>query len=236
MILVVKPFEAAHKEFDGSFIEELRYSNVVEYVDYSSRGFLYGLFRSILISYNRSYEKVFILNTLNLFIPLYSLKSRIVLHNNLERRFHVFLKYYQRRCISICDAQFRTLPYTQYYAHPLPEVVCRLKKKNSLLALLNNDDNVSRGVEIGSNIGVKDVLFGWAGGHGYIPDLENELCQSKYLLIDRDYSLRASSIVALALAAKCIVIVFSEDSAKNLARTFGASLRKELNLWFIELK
>lgn len=235
MILVVKPFEASHKEFDTSLIKELRCLSEVEFIDYSSIGLLYGLYRSIIASYNRSYEKVFVLNTVNLFIPFYSRKSRIVLHNNLERRCHVLLKFYQERCISICAAQFGTLPYSQYYPHPLPEVMCGVIKKNSLLALLTNEENVSRALEISSALEISDVLFGWEGGLGYVPDLENELCQSKYLLIDKDYSLRASSIVAMALAAKCRVIMFSEDSANNLARTFSASLRKEMNLWFIEL-
>jgi hypothetical protein len=236
LILVIKPFEAAHKDFEDYFIQELRCYHEVVCLNYSAGSLLTGLFLSIKESYHVSYEKVFILNTINLCIPFYSKKSSIVLHNNLERRFSIILKYYQTRCITICDAQRRILPNTQYKPHRLPEGQCRLKKKESLLALLTNKENVILGHELGALLDVSEVLFGWEGGPGFIPDLQGQLCQSKYLFIDKDYSLRASSIVAAALAAKCIVIMICKRSAYNLARTFKASLRNEMNLWLIEMK
>lgn len=152
-----------------------------------------------------------------------------VVHNNLDRRFKEWLKFRQKQLILTNKRQKSYLANGHFIGHPvLKRETVQFKKLPQKVVLITDDITCKAFVE--NNIS-KDLLIKGVIGKQHITDLEDELKTTEYLIIDREYKLRTSSLVALGISFHCKVLVTCPYTSKSLNDSFGTDKINYINNW-----
>lgn len=167
-------------------------------------------------------------NWMILFMPS-SRRFMYVVHNNLERRFVNFLKPRQHQLLLTYLAQKDVLNAGIYIGHPVLDGVILNKPKEAGKALLfSNDRQIGLFVE---NEITRHLYIKGAIGISYISNLYAELLSSEFLIIDRKYLLRNSSLISLGIAHYCKVVVTCDETRNLLNYTYETDKIVSLRDW-----
>ena len=155
-------------------------------------------------------------------MPLCHGKSKFILHNNLDRRFAFLLKFlfFQKRLLSICKAQSNILPYSYYIGHPVPEVE-KIETVKDMLLVVSDDPVWIETVLSDHSLSVYNYLVKGKFHTEYVEDLTTVLQKSQVMFIDRQYSQRASSLIAMAIGYGAGVVVKDNATLINMKSTFN---------------
>lgn len=217
--IYVKAFQARHALFDSSF-NDLHKGGVKIYD--ALPNYLLSCFRAIGISWLHLGDKVVFGVFSNWMLPFLPKRNIfLVIHNNLDRRYSFLLKSRETRLLTTCIAQKDIFSYSNYIGHPLPNLKVSFNKSGLLLITDSLEiERVVRSVYKG------DIIVKGKYGLKFLPDLHGTLNHVEYCIVDRCYYNRASSIIAMALAYSCKVVLFDKKSVSNLNITWGISCIK----------
>jgi hypothetical protein len=158
----------------------------------------------------------------NWMMPLCHRKSKFIIHNNLDRRLAVLLKfrYFQKRLLSLCKAQYNILPNSHYIGHPVPEVDKIDIVKDIIFVV--SDDPVWIETTLSDPLLSEYTHIVKGKFHTeYVEDLVTVLQKSHVMFIDRQYSQRVSSLIAMAIGYGAGVVVKDIGTLINMRSTFN---------------
>lgn len=215
-IIYIKAFKTNHDLFDRSFIEV--FGNRVKSLE-PLKNYLFSCLWTLVVC--RFYRKKTIVfgvfsNWMIPFIPK-GTNIKLIVHNNIERRFSGLLKQRQSQLLLTSYGQRLVLNDSSFIGHPV-HYNSSVINKNPRRAVLFTDDISTRNF-VSSNITPNIVIKG-AVGLDYIPDLNKELFASEYLILDRKFLLRTSSLVARGIGSHCKVLLTCELSCDMLNKSF----------------
>lgn len=228
--IYIKTFEARHNLFDTRFLSE--FGDNVKVIEPLS-SYSLSCLRALLLTWLNQKDTVILSVVSNWMLYVLPKRGniRFIVHNNLDRRFSRILFRVQSQLVTTSDYQNRILPNANYIGHPigLPKYGERIRKVVGAL-VITDDLNVMQFVL--DNI-TKDIVVKGDIGLARIDNFDEVLSKSEFLIIDKSYSTRASSVVAMGLAEGCRILVTQEKTCLNLNSTFGVSCIKILEDWAV---
>lgn len=167
----------------------------------------------------------------NWMIPFLPKSSRyfFIVHNNLERRFKSFLKCRQEQLVLTHSGQISHLKNSFLIGHPVLRMETRESDKilGRAIVVTEDRDCLKRiQKDISSDLVIKGSL-----GEPFIDDLEAQLQKAEFLIIDRQYILRPSSLVSLGISLKCKILVTCPITKNNLNETFSTDKIECIDNW-----
>jgi hypothetical protein len=224
MIYYLNSFACSHSFFDSRIVIETR----AQFVALVSRFYIISVAAAIMRCWYYTRKDIVILGSFsNWMLPLLPRTNLyMVVHNNLDRRFSFLLNRRQLQLLTTCIAQKEMLQFSNYIGHPLPNKNTHFRKMGALL--ITNSLEIERTVR---SVIVDNVVVKGKYGISYLDDLEGRLNEVEYCIIDRGYYYRSSSIIALALANVCKVVLFDEITVENMNITWGISCIKQWENW-----
>ena len=167
----------------------------------------------------------------NWMIPFLPKSSRyfFIVHNNLERRFKSFLKSREEQLVLTHYGQMSHLKNSFLIGHPVLRMVTRDSNKISGRAVVVTEDrDCLKRIEKGIS---SDLVIKGSLGERFIEDLEAQLQKAEFLIIDRQYILRPSSLVSLGISLKCKILVTCPITKNNLNETFSTDKIECIDNW-----
>lgn len=225
-VVYLNSFKVRHEVFDRCITSALHSTPL----KIPKLPYLFSCLHSIFLI--RLQRDIIVLGTFsNWMIPFLPKSSRyfFIVHNNLERRFKSFLKFRQEQLVLTHHGQMSHLNKSFFIGHPVLRMDTRESNKIFGRAVVVTEDrDCLKRIEkdISSDLVIKGSL-----GERFIEDLEAQLQKAEFLIIDRQYILRPSSLVSLGISLKCKILVTCPITKDNLNETFNTDKIESIDNW-----
>lgn len=225
-VVYINSFKVNHDVFDRSLTRVLHTTppNILKLPYLFSC--IYTIF---LVRFKRD---IVVLGTFsNWMIPFLPKSSKFffIIHNNLERRFKNLLRHRQDQLILTHYGQKTHLKNSLLIGHPVLRMDTRESNKlpGRAIVVTEDWDCLKR---IKNDIS-SDLLIKGSIGKRFIHDLEAQLLRAEFLIIDRQYILRPSSLVSLGISCKCKILLTCPITKDNLNETFNTDKIESIDNW-----
>lgn len=225
-VVYLNSFKVNHEVFDGRITSALHTTSI------NTPKLPYLLSCIYCMLFIRFKRDIIVLATFsNWMIPFLPKSSRyfFIIHNNLERRFKSLLKYRQEQLLLTHYGQMSHLKNSIFIGHPVLRMATMESTKIWGRAIvITEDKECVKKVEDEIS---RDLVIKGSIGERFIDDLEDQLQMAEFLIIDRQYVLRPSSLVSLGISLKCKILVTCPITKNNLNETFSTDKIECIDNW-----